>query len=195
MAGTGSAGNTLNSFQVVIGLFVDSQGSIYLSDSANHRIMRWELNRTNAILAAGTGSIGADDRKLDMPHGIDVDEVNGYLYVVDSNSYWIQRYPFGESPKGKMVAGEGKAGVKAKQLKFPYAVCVSRTTGSVYDTDFGNRRIQRWGPTATSGVTLVTNISTSISLQGLMDMKLSLSDSYLFVSETSANRVWRFELN
>ena len=192
VAGTGLLGNTPSSFSIAVGLFVDSKGYIYLSDSANHRILRWAPNTTNAVLVAGTGSAGHAKEELDTPSGIDVDEANGYLYVADTNNHRIQRFPLNDPTKGKTVAGDGKQGSKSKQLDSPYAVCVSAVTGAIYITDFGNHRIQRWDASSDKGVTVMTDSNAIVPLQSPTDIKLDPSDQYLLVSETSANRVWRF---
>jgi sugar lactone lactonase YvrE len=199
VAGTGTSGNTLNSFGTgASGLFVDSKGNIFLSDSSNQRIMKWAANATNAIIVAGTGVTGSGSEQLNVPYGLDVDELNSYLYVADYNNHRIQRYHLDVSTNGTTVAGGYGAGAGSNQLHFPYSTRVSKMTGAIYITDSGNDRIQRWNSGATSGVTIAGNgalsSNYSTSLSGAMDLTLDINETYLFVSEMSYNRIWRFQL-
>jgi sugar lactone lactonase YvrE len=198
VAGTGISGNTLSSFGILAGLFVDAQGNIYVCDSNNDRVMKFTPNVTNAVIVAGTGSAGSGSNQLNNPYGVYFDDVNSYLYVADYHNNRIQRYHVGVSTNGTSVAGGNGQGSASNQLNLPYSVCVSKITNDIYIADSGNNRVQLWNSGATSGVTIAGNgalfNNLSTPLQGSMDIKLSVNDTYLFVSETSANRVWRFQL-
>ncbi|CAF1200711.1 unnamed protein product [Rotaria sordida] len=184
VAGTGVSGNTLNSFSTVVGLSVDLQGNIYLCDSFNHRIMKFTPNSSDAIIVGGTGVAGNSSYQLNTPCGIYFQDLNSYLYVVDSNNHRIQRYNVDVSTNGTTVAGGNGEGSASNQLNSPYSACVSKITNAIYISDSGNNRIQRWRSGATSGVTIAGNgtliNSYSTSLTGLMDVRLSNNENYLF---------------
>jgi len=198
VAGNGISGSTLSTFNIVSGLFVDSQRNIYLCDPYNHRVMKFTQNVTNAVIVAGTGSAGSGSNQLNTPFGIYFDEINSYLYVADYNNNRIQRYHVGVSTNGTSVAGGNGQGSASNQLSNPCSVCVSKITNAIYIADSSNNRVQRWSSGATSGVTIAGNGAStsnySTSLQGSMDIRLSINDTYLFVSESLSNRVCRFEL-
>jgi sugar lactone lactonase YvrE len=198
LAGTGASGSALNNFGTLSGLFVDSQGNIYVCDVTNNRIMKFTPNVTNAVIVGGTGGFGSNSYQLNTPYGLYLDEVNLYLYVADYNNNRIQRYQVGVSTNGSTVAGGNGQGSASNQLNLPYSVCVSKITNAIYIADSGNHRVQRWNSGATNGVTIVGSGATlynyTTSLQGPMDIRLSNNEDYLFVSEMNFNRVWRFEL-
>ena len=197
VAGSGSQGNTLSSFAFATGLYVDSHGCIYLCDSGNHRVIRWVPNATNSVIVAGTGVAGGGSQKLSYPFGIDFDEANSYLYVADYVNHRIQRFAVNVSLDGATVAGGNGAGSGADRLDSPYAVYASRTSNYIYVTDYGNNRIQKWISQASSGMTVIGSGSTianySVSIQGPADIKLSFNEDFIFFSEATLNRVWRFK--
>ncbi|CAF3674483.1 unnamed protein product, partial [Adineta steineri] len=198
VAGSGSSGNTLSSFGLVGGIFVDSQKNIYVCDKNNNRIMRFSPNITDATIIGGTGVAGNDDQQLNAPTSIYFDEVNSYLYVSDTNNQRIQRYHVGVSLNGTTVAGGNGQGSGSNQLNTPFSLCISTINEYIYITDSGNNRVQRWSFGASYGVTMVGNgaiiRSDSTSVQGTMDIRLSINESNLFVSEMMENRIWRFQL-
>ncbi|CAF1075662.1 unnamed protein product [Adineta steineri] len=198
VAGSGSSGNTLSSFGAVGGIFVDSQKNIYLCDKNNNRIMRFSPNTTFATIVGGTGIAGNSNQQLNSPVSLYFDEPNSYLYVSDSNNHRIQRYHVGVSLNGTTVAGGNGQGSGSNQLNTPYSLCVSTINSYIYITDSGNNRVQRWSFGASYGVTIVGNgaiiRSDSTLVQGYMDVRLSVNESNLFVSEMMQNRIWRFQL-
>ncbi|CAF4325571.1 unnamed protein product, partial [Adineta steineri] len=132
------------------------------------------------------------------PTSIYVDEVNSYLYVSDTNNHRIQRYHVGVSINGTTVAGGNGQGSGSNQLNTPFSLCVSTINSYIYITDSGNNRVQRWSFGASYGVTIVGNgalvRNDSTLVQGTMDLRLSINESNLFVSEMMENRIWRFQL-
>ena len=68
------------------GLFVDQAGTIYYSDSMNHRVIKFQQFSSSATLAAGTsGASGLALNQLNNPAGIFVDSSNA-LYVADQSN-------------------------------------------------------------------------------------------------------------
>ena len=73
-----------------------SDGSIYVSDTANHRIRRIDAARTGRVeTIAGSGTAGSVDGEalgagFDQPRGIALDH-RGHLWVADSASHTIRR--------------------------------------------------------------------------------------------------------
>ena len=64
-------------------IFVDKDCSIYISDSSNHRVMKWLRNVKEGIIVAGGNCDGNSLRQLADPCGIVVDEF-GNVYVGDN---------------------------------------------------------------------------------------------------------------
>lgn len=130
--GTG-AGN--GQFNRPTGIAVDHNGNVYVADTMNHRIQKF--NSTGGFITAW-GSYGGGIGQFDMPVDIDVALIGGltFVYVADSNNH--------------RVARSDAVGGMPTQLLAPadcgriLGVCAPRGYGFVYATDPSNRRIYRW---------------------------------------------------
>jgi hypothetical protein len=90
-----------------LGLFVDTNDTLYCSMLSKHQVVKKSLNdpeMTSVIVAAGTGSQGSAFNELDRPWGIFVD-VNSDLYVADCFNNRVQLFQSGES-NGLTLAGK-----------------------------------------------------------------------------------------
>ncbi|CAF0866509.1 unnamed protein product [Rotaria sp. Silwood1] len=69
-------------------------GSIYIADSYNNRIQKWQKNATFGITVAGSsiGIAGHTPFLMSMTYGLAVDYAENYLYVSDSGNNRIQRF-------------------------------------------------------------------------------------------------------
>jgi DNA-binding beta-propeller fold protein YncE len=70
-------------------------GSLYIVDSFNNRIQKWEQNATSGITVAGSpnGTSGNTPYLLKQPYSLTIDYEGNYLYVSDSGNNRIQRFP------------------------------------------------------------------------------------------------------
>lgn len=99
LAGSGSAGSAdgsgaVASFSSAIGLVMDRQGTLYVADSANHRIRKVTPDGRVSTLA-GTGQPGAADGRaaaatFNRPFHLAID-TTGALYVYDAGSYSVRK--------------------------------------------------------------------------------------------------------
>ncbi|UJR20284.1 hypothetical protein I4U23_023415 [Adineta vaga] len=90
--GAGSALNQLNSPTSVIVSRKD--GSLYIADGGNHRIVCWKVNAIEGILIAGSmnGTAGNTAVLLDTPFDLKLDANETFLYVSDMNNNRVQRF-------------------------------------------------------------------------------------------------------
>ncbi|MGJ0428053.1 PKD domain-containing protein [Methylobacter sp.] len=133
---------------------VAADGSLYISDTYNHRIRRVGPDGIITTVA-GNGTYGfsgdggpATQAQLHYPKGIAV-TTDGSLYFSDSGNSRIRRI----NPDGIIttVAGNGTAGFSGDggpanqaQLRYPKGIAIA-TDGSLYISDDENRRIRRVG--------------------------------------------------
>src|SRR4029078_13145299 len=72
--------------------------------------------------------------------GIAVDRVRGYLYVVDSANFRVQKFDM----SGGFIMAWGSFGNADGQFYFPRGGAVDQEDGAVYVVDMGNHRIQKF---------------------------------------------------
>ena len=97
VAGGNGLGTSFNQLYYPRSVYVDSFGTVYVSDTANHRIMKWVKNARNGTLVVGvTGLTGTTSSRLNNPYGIRFDG-SGNLYVADYTNNRVQRFAIDNS--------------------------------------------------------------------------------------------------
>jgi sugar lactone lactonase YvrE len=90
-AGGNGAGTLYSQVYYPSGVFVDSFGTIYISELDSYRISKWPKGATNGMLVAGIpGSVGNTSQQLSSPTGMTFD-TNGNLYVADTSNNRVQK--------------------------------------------------------------------------------------------------------
>jgi DNA-binding beta-propeller fold protein YncE len=178
-----------------VGVRLNVQGTIYLSDWATFSILYSPLNSGYPILLAGSGSAGSDSGSFNNPYQIDLDASGEYLYVDDSGNHRIQQWQLlnngtEAASTGVTIAGGNGQGNGTNQLNNPNGVCVSAQTGAIYIADTGNSRIQYWAVGASQGVT----IAGPTQLNQPAGLTLDPNETYLYVADQYNNRIQRFTL-
>jgi sugar lactone lactonase YvrE len=187
--GSGSNANRLNS---PYGMFIGLNTSvIWIADTGNSRIVRWESSSTGIIVC---GSYGTKANQFYYPYGLFVDtNASNTLYVADTNNHRIQMWLPGAT-NGTTVAGQtGVCGTGLNQLCHPTSV-TKDTNGNIYITDTSNSRIMQWMIGSTSGV-IIAGSSTYGTLPNQLNypynVKLDPSGA-LIVADTYNNRIQKF---
>ena len=170
---------------------------IYVADSANHRILRYDfsLTSTHTLGDTTTGwdsgvliqSAGDGDGEFDDPTGVAVDTQRGYLYVADRKNHRIQKFDLA----GNFVTKWGQNGTAVADFVYPSGVAVD-PNGNVYVADAGNNRIQKFDSTGN----YITDFGSHGSGQGELidpvDVALD-SEGNVYVTENVVNhRVQKF---
>ena len=122
-----------------------SDGNVYVTDSQNHRVQKFD---SNGGFLAKWGSEGTRKKgKLYHPVGIAVDW-KGRVYVADQANHRIQRFTSTGAFRGKwggrcIVAELGIDGCDG-MFNFPYGIAIDRDK-NIYVADTFNHRIQKFG--------------------------------------------------
>lgn len=114
------------------GVAVDATGAVYVSDTGNNRIVRYN---TDSSVEEWSKGYGSGDLEFANPHGIAVGSDG--VYVADSSNYRIKKYAF----DGSLVATWGVNGTGPGEFWYPTDIGVD-SSGRVYVLDEGLRRIQ-----------------------------------------------------
>ncbi len=91
MAGGNGGGGALNQLNGPSNIFVDDNEDIYISDTNNHRILKWKKDSNFGIKVAGTGSMGSAINNLQIPYGVFLDQT-GNVYVGDEGNHRVLKF-------------------------------------------------------------------------------------------------------
>ena len=120
-----------------IGVALDVQGKLYVSDSALRRVFVYD-REGKAQLEIG------NDATLQRPTGIAIDSLSERLYVVDTLDHSIKVF----SLNGSFLFSIGKRGEGEGNFNFPTALAFDRA-GKLYINDSLNFKVQIFKPDGT----------------------------------------------
>ncbi len=141
VAGGNKRGNQLNQLNFPTRFFVDEDYSVYVSDSHNHRVMKWMKDANEGIIVAGGQGQGNSLSQLYCPHGVVVDHL-GQVYVADSGNHRIMCWSKG-SKTGRIIVGGNGIGEKANQF-FSLKSLSFDGQGDLYVVEDNNHRVQKF---------------------------------------------------
>ncbi len=131
-----SFGSSQNPTQPPGGGIAVSGDHVYVADSGNDRIERFNLEGGEAI---AWGTYGSGPGQFSYPRGVAANESE--VIVSDDDNHRIERF----SPEGAFEAQTGSAGDGPEQFGFPYGVALD-AAGDVYVADDSNHRVVKLGP-------------------------------------------------
>ncbi len=156
----GSSGASTGQFSLPDGIVTDSAGNIYVSDSGNQRIQKFDSSG-NFLLA--WGSLGTGNGQFAYPAGIAIDSSDN-IYVSDNNNHRVQKF----TSSGAFVwnigknGGDGTAGTGNGEFSNPNDVATD-DAGNVYVADWLNLRVQLF----TSGGVFISKFTTPDAPYGI----------------------------
>ena len=186
----GSSGAQPGQFNAPRGVAVGPDGSIYVADSRNNRIEKFD-STGKLLLTWGTfGSLDAktaDPGKFNEPWGVAV-AADGTVYVADTWNHRIQKF----DANGKFIQMWGHFGQGETPDAFwgPRAIVID-SQGHVYVSDTGNKRVVVFDANG-QGLSV---IGTGGSDPGQFDEPVGLAvaaDGTLYVADTWNQRIQVF---
>ena len=165
---------------------MDSSGNIYVSDTSNHRVMKWGTTYSDGgtLVAGVTGSAGSGTNQLYNPRGLDVDS-SGNIYIADYQRHRIMKWASGASA-GTLVAGvSGSYSSGTNNLYYPFGVDVD-ASGNIYVADYSNHRIQRFQ--VAPQITIAAGETTgTLTIAGIADSTDEVDKTITLTPATAEN--------
>lgn len=182
----GGLGSGQGQFDHPFGVAVDDEGNVYVSDSSNQRIQKFDSVGT---FLAEWGSFGSGDGQLAYPRGIAVD-ANGNVYVGNADNARIEKF----DSNGTFLTHWGTFGDGDGQIHYPWGVAVD-AAGQVYVADgyYADRIdkfdsdgtfLTRWGSYGTGDGQFSTPYGLGVDGGG-----------NVYVADTFNNRIQKFDSN
>ncbi|CAF1065597.1 unnamed protein product [Rotaria sordida] len=135
-----------------LGLAMDDQRYLYISDTDKDEVKRYQIGDKNGTLVAGGNGKGAGLNQLNHPTYIFVDQQQT-VYVSDYYNNHVTKWNKG-AKEGIVVAGGQGQGNALTQLYHPQGLFVD-TLGTIYVADSSNNRVMRWPKGAKQGTIIV----------------------------------------
>jgi DNA-binding beta-propeller fold protein YncE len=140
VAGGHGVGARYNQLKFPTYVLVDRDHSVYVSDTFNHRVMKWK-NEAKSGTSVASYDLGTSLGSLMEPRGVVVDQL-GTVYVADCSNSRIIRW-LKNATEGNVIIGGNGNGARPNQLSCPEGLAFDRY-GNLYVADSRNNRVQRF---------------------------------------------------
>jgi uncharacterized protein (TIGR03663 family) len=138
----GQPGSLEGQFSFPKGLAIDSEGNVYVADSQNHRIQKFD---SEGHFLTAWGSFGQEEGQFSEPWGIAVGAEDN-VYVADTWNHRIQVF----TSEGELITHWGVFQDTGGELLEPQGMFYGPRDiaiddeGNLYVSDTGNKRIQKF---------------------------------------------------
>jgi DNA-binding beta-propeller fold protein YncE len=172
-------------FEFPMGIAMDSSDNIYVADSDNNRVEKFDRNGN---YLTQWGSLGSDNGQLWNPVSVAVDSSNN-VYVTDGGNKRVEKF----TSNGTYLTQWGSLGGSNGQFEYPYGIAVD-SANNVYVTDVPNNRVEKF----TSSGNYLTQWGSAGNGNGQFDLPLGIaadSSNNVYVVDEDNNRVEKFDGN
>jgi streptogramin lyase len=178
----GEAGTEAGKLKSPWGVAVNSEGKLWVVDSANNRVEQFS---SSGGYLAKFGEAGSGNGQLNAPEGIAIDSA-GHIWVADTGNNRLQEF----SATGTFMAVVGSLGTESGKFKAPAALAFD-SKGNLWVADTGNSRIEKFDKEAK----YVSEFSGPGSEPGKLAEPRGIavdSGEHIWVADTGNNRIQEF---
>ncbi|CAF4635859.1 unnamed protein product, partial [Rotaria sp. Silwood2] len=190
----GTSGETIISNINCVGLTMDENGSVYVTDNGKAEVRRYRRGESQGTVVAGGNGSGNRLDQLSSPHYAFIDRDHS-VYVSDWDNHRVMKWVKG-AKQGIVVAGGQGQGNGLIQLSCPQGVVVDQL-GTVYVADWENDRIMRW-PKGATLVSVIVGGNGGGGQSNQLNVPFGLSSDRhgnLYVVDYGNHRVQKFNGN
>lgn len=131
----GGYGTAEGQFQSPRGISIDSANNIYVADSSNRCVQKFDP-QGNFILKWGT--ISSTGGKISFPYGISIDTYDN-IYITDPPNCCVQKF----DSQGNFILKWGSNGTTEGKFKYPCGIS-NDSANNIYVVDSTNHRVQKF---------------------------------------------------
>jgi len=142
VAGSSQGGSALRQLDTPAGIFVTTDGDLYIAEIQNDRVTCWRRNSIVGELVVGGHGRGAGLQQLSSPQGVWLDS-HGTVYVADTGNNRIMCKPAGSCDAEIVVRGNIVHDGEGGTLRGPTAVLVG-SNDLIYVLDSRCHRVSSW---------------------------------------------------
>jgi streptogramin lyase len=203
--GTSGVDGCDGQFNYPYGMTVGASGNVYVADTGNDRIQKFDSTGT---FLGKWGTYGTGDGQFHDPESVAV-HLSGDVYVTDTFNYRIQKFDSngtlllmwgwgvddgsGEFQTCTSDCQKGIIGSGDGQLDDPYGVAVD-ASGNVYVAEEGNHRVQKFDSTGSFVTKWGTYGSGDDELNSPAGVAVD-SSGQVYVADAANNRIQKFDSN
>jgi DNA-binding beta-propeller fold protein YncE len=183
IAGGHGDGNQLNQLSYPCGVYIDDDQTIYVADSANHRLVEWKSDVNNGQIVAGENGRGDRNDQLDHPTMVIVDKENYSLIICDQDNRRVVRWPRRNGQSGEILISN----IDCWNL-------IMDNDGYLYVSDIEKHEVRRWKIGETEGTIVAGGNGQGDLLNKLDCVKHIFIDKYhsVYVSDRDNHRVMKW---
>ncbi|MBN2355701.1 NHL repeat-containing protein [candidate division KSB1 bacterium] len=181
----GAEGDKPGEFRQPMGIDIDANGNVYVVDTGNHRVQRFN---NKGVFLSMIGGFGWSREQLQRPmdvcasNGLDVfvaDYENRRIERFDKDLHWISTYQSNPETEEKLTLG------------FPQSIALSRH-GDLFVVDAENRRILKLNTLREAEMSFGDYDWGEGALLSPAQIEISLDDR-IFVADQNAGRVMVYD--
>ncbi|CAF0992313.1 unnamed protein product [Adineta steineri] len=187
VAGGNGQGHELNQLNAPYGIYVDNDDqSIYIADSSNDRIVRWEFDAKNGEIVAGGNGPGDAINQLSHPQDVILDKEKKYLIICDHANQRVMRW--------------SRQNSQDQQILIHDIVCLGLAmdnNGDLYISDVEKDAVRRFHQGDKIGTVVAGGNGQGNQLNQLANPRfIFVDESYsVYVADTINNRVVKWMKN
>ena len=185
VAGGNGEGRGTNQLANPRGILVDDD-TLYIADTANHRIVAWKLGETEGQVVAGGNGQGDRIDQLNTPIDVIIDRETDSLLISDYGNRRVVRWPLRAGERGEIIVSNvGCWGLAIDE------------DGSLYVADFNADEVRQYRRGETQGTVVAGGNGSDDHFDQLYGPKFICidRDHSLYVSDWNNHRVMKWMEN